>query len=149
MTWFQQSICPVCNLSWYELRRYGRDKQAGQCQDILSFIHSGNVTCRLNQNDLHGKLKTGQAIALFDGIDEVFDPTLRDQVVTDIHRFTNFVHRTFLEYFCAWEFVWQFKETQTLTFEQLQTDVFGQRSEEFCPNAAPLRRDHDTSQTSC
>ncbi|MFM7575952.1 MAG: NACHT domain-containing protein, partial [Microcystaceae cyanobacterium] len=23
------------------------------------------------------------------------------------------VHRTFLEYFCAWEFVWQFKETQT------------------------------------
>ncbi len=26
-----------------------------------------------------------------------------------------FVHRTFLEFFCAWEFVWQFKETQTLT----------------------------------
>ena len=26
-----------------------------------------------------------------------------------------FVHRTFLEYFCAWEFVWQFKESQTLT----------------------------------
>jgi len=25
-----------------------------------------------------------------------------------------FVHRTFLEYFCAWEFVWQFKELKTL-----------------------------------
>jgi predicted NACHT family NTPase len=36
-----------------------------------------------------------------------------------------FVHRTFLEYFCAWEFVWQFKETQTLSIEQLKTDVFG------------------------
>jgi hypothetical protein len=36
-----------------------------------------------------------------------------------------FVHRTFLEYFCAWEFVWQFKEEQTLTIEQLIHDVFG------------------------
>ena len=38
-----------------------------------------------------------------------------------------FVHRTFLEYFCAWEFVWQFKETQTLSIEQLKTEVFGKR----------------------
>ncbi|MBN3897675.1 MAG: HEAT repeat domain-containing protein [Nostoc sp. NOS(2021)] len=36
-----------------------------------------------------------------------------------------FVHRTFLEYFCAWEFVWQFKETQTLTIEELKNEVFG------------------------
>ncbi|GET38766.1 hypothetical protein MiSe_35250 [Microseira wollei NIES-4236] len=36
-----------------------------------------------------------------------------------------FVHRTFLEYFCAWEFVWQFKETQTLALEGLINDVFG------------------------
>jgi predicted NACHT family NTPase len=36
-----------------------------------------------------------------------------------------FVHRTFLEYFCAWEFVWQFKETQTLAIEELKTEVFG------------------------
>jgi len=72
-----------------ELRTYARDKQAGKCQDMLSFIHSGNVTCRLNQQQLHDTLKAGHAIALFDGIDEVFDPGLRDEVVTDIHRFTN------------------------------------------------------------
>ncbi|MHC5719113.1 MAG: NACHT domain-containing protein, partial [Nostoc sp.] len=36
-----------------------------------------------------------------------------------------FVHRTFLEYFCAWEFVWQFKETQSLSIEQLKTEIFG------------------------
>jgi predicted NACHT family NTPase len=36
-----------------------------------------------------------------------------------------FVHRTFLEYFCASEFVWQFKETQTLGIEELKTEVFG------------------------
>jgi len=72
-----------------ELRTYARDKQAGKCQDMLSFIHSGNVTCRLNQLQLHDTLKAGHAIALFDGIDEVFEPNLRDEVVTDIHRFTN------------------------------------------------------------
>jgi predicted NACHT family NTPase len=36
-----------------------------------------------------------------------------------------FVHRTFLEYFCAWSFVWQFKETQTLGKDGLINNVFG------------------------
>ncbi len=86
---------PVRDLPLYplplllELRTYARDKQAGKCKDIVSFIHGGNITCRLNQQDLHEKLKHGDVIALFDGIDEVFDPALRDEVVTDIHRFTN------------------------------------------------------------
>jgi DNA-binding Xre family transcriptional regulator len=72
-----------------ELRTYAREKQMGRCHDILTFLHSGNITCRLDQQQLHDKLKAGQAIALFDGIDEVFDPVLREEVVTDIHRFTN------------------------------------------------------------
>jgi predicted NACHT family NTPase len=86
---------PVRDLPLYplplllELRTYARDKQAGKCKDIVSFIHGGNITCRLNQQDLHEKLNRGDVIALFDGIDEVFDPALRDEVVTDIHRFTN------------------------------------------------------------
>ena len=86
---------PLRDLSLYplplllELRIYARDKQAGKCQDILSFIHGGNITCRLNQQQLHEKLRSGQAVALFDGIDEIFDPALRDEVVTDIHRFSN------------------------------------------------------------
>ena len=32
----------------------------------------------------------------------------------------SFVHRSFLEYFCAWEIVWQFKETQQLDFAELR-----------------------------
>jgi HEAT repeat protein len=86
---------PLRDLSLYpiplllELRIYARDKQAGKCQDILSFIHAGNITCRLNQQQLHEKLRSGQAVALFDGIDEIFDPVLREEVVTDIHRFSN------------------------------------------------------------
>jgi predicted NACHT family NTPase len=36
-----------------------------------------------------------------------------------------FVHRTFLEYFCAWEFVWQFKETRELkTIKELIDETF-------------------------
>jgi len=39
----------------------------------------------------------------------------------------SFVHRTFLEYFCAAWFVDLFEKKQTITLEQLKTDVFGQR----------------------
>jgi GTPase SAR1 family protein len=37
-----------------------------------------------------------------------------------------FVHRTFLEYFCAVEIVNRFEKQRTLTFEQLRDEVFGQ-----------------------
>ena len=37
-----------------------------------------------------------------------------------------FVHRTFLEYFCAVEIVHRFEKQQTLSFEQLRDEVFGQ-----------------------
>jgi predicted NACHT family NTPase len=36
-----------------------------------------------------------------------------------------FVHRTFLEYFCAWEYVWQFEKERTISLEELKTKVFG------------------------
>jgi predicted NACHT family NTPase len=92
LIWAQHS---VSELSLYpiplliELRLYGRDKQAGKCKDILSFIHGGNVTCRLNRQPLDDHLKRGNVVALLDGIDEIFDPNLRDEVVRDIHRFSN------------------------------------------------------------
>jgi GTPase SAR1 family protein len=38
----------------------------------------------------------------------------------------SFVHRTFLEYFCAVEIVHRFEKQRTLTFEQLRDEVFGQ-----------------------
>jgi predicted NACHT family NTPase len=71
-----------------ELRTYGRDKEERQCNNFLEFFHRSNLFCHLNQNTLHQKLQSGQAIALFDGIDEVFDPALRNEIITDIHRFS-------------------------------------------------------------
>ncbi len=72
-----------------ELRTYNRDRNSGECQDLLEFFHQGNVICHLNQHQLQERLKAGKVLVMFDGLDEVFEPTQREKVVTDIHRFTN------------------------------------------------------------
>ncbi|NER99359.1 MAG: NACHT domain-containing protein, partial [Symploca sp. SIO1B1] len=72
-----------------ELRTYNRDRNSGECKDLLEFFHKGNVICRLNQHQLQERLQTGKVLVMFDGLDEVFEPTQREQVITDIHRFTN------------------------------------------------------------
>ncbi|WP_239005413.1 NACHT domain-containing protein [Gloeothece citriformis] len=71
-----------------ELRIYARDKEENKCKDFLEFFHQGNLFCHLNQLSLHYKLKKGQVIALFDGLDEVFEPKLRQEILTDIKRFS-------------------------------------------------------------
>jgi predicted NACHT family NTPase len=72
-----------------ELRTYSRDRNSGQCKDFLEFFHKGSVICRLNQHQLHEQLKAGKVLVMFDGLDEVFDPVQREEVITHIHRFTN------------------------------------------------------------
>lgn len=72
-----------------ELRLYAQDKEKRNCHNFLSYLHQGNTACRLNQKSLDELFKSGNAIVLFDGIDEVFDPALREEVVNDIHRFSN------------------------------------------------------------
>lgn len=72
-----------------ELRIYNRERISGKCQDFLQFFHNGNVICRLNQHKLNERFKAGKVLVMFDGLDEVFDPVQREEVVTDIHRFTN------------------------------------------------------------
>lgn len=73
-----------------ELRTYIRNRDLGQCKNFLEFIHqsSGSI-CHLNQHQLHKQLKIGSALVMFDGLDEVFDLGKREDVITDIHRFTN------------------------------------------------------------
>ncbi|MBD2537384.1 NACHT domain-containing protein [Coleofasciculus sp. FACHB-SPT36] len=72
-----------------ELRTYIRNRDSGQCKDFLEFFYKGSVICRLNQHELHERLKAGKVLVMFDGLDEVFDPVQREEVITDIHRFTN------------------------------------------------------------
>ena len=73
-----------------ELRKYTRAHHAGQQKTFLEYIHSGSgMICHLNQHDLHDRLQQGKAVVMFDGLDEVFDPGLREDVITGIIRFTN------------------------------------------------------------
>ncbi|MEQ9621176.1 NACHT domain-containing protein [Coleofasciculus chthonoplastes] len=73
-----------------ELRTYMRNRDVGQCKNLLEFFHdSSGIVCHLNQHQLVEQLKAGNALVMFDGLDEVFDPGKREDVITDIHRFTN------------------------------------------------------------
>ncbi|MBH8564734.1 HEAT repeat domain-containing protein [Nostoc sp. CENA67] len=73
-----------------ELRTYMRDRQNGKCNNFLEFYHdSPGCFFHLNQHKLHEQLKAGNAIVLFDGLDEVFAGDDREEIVTCIHRFTN------------------------------------------------------------
>ncbi|MEM1292858.1 MAG: HEAT repeat domain-containing protein [Cyanobacteria bacterium P01_H01_bin.162] len=95
LQWAEQPIHDLSELAQrplpllIELRKYARDRNDKKCSSLVEYLHQGDIACRLNQQRLHEVLTAGNAIALFDGIDEVFDPNLRDVVVTDIHRFTN------------------------------------------------------------
>ncbi|MBD2520979.1 HEAT repeat domain-containing protein [Nostoc sp. FACHB-133] len=73
-----------------ELRTYMRRREDKECNNFLEFFHqcSGAVH-HLNQLELDKQLKAGNALVMFDGLDEVFDPGKREDVITDINRFTN------------------------------------------------------------
>ena len=73
-----------------ELRAYMRRRDDKECNNFLEFFHkcSGAIS-HLNQHQLHEQLQAGRALVMFDGLDEVFDPGKREDVITDIHRFTN------------------------------------------------------------
>ncbi len=73
-----------------ELRNYMRDRDAGNCNNFLQFYHnSPNCFYHLNQHKLHEQLKAGNALVMFDGLDEIFELAKREEVITCIHRFTN------------------------------------------------------------
>ncbi|MBE9198725.1 HEAT repeat domain-containing protein [Nodularia sp. LEGE 06071] len=73
-----------------ELRTYMRRREDQECNNFLEFFHkcSGAIH-HLNQHQLNEQLNSGNALVMFDGLDEVFDPGKREDVITDIHRFTN------------------------------------------------------------
>ncbi len=73
-----------------ELRTYLRRRENSECYNFLEFFHKcSGAIYHLNQHQLHEQLKSGNALVMFDGLDEVFDIGIREDVITDIHRFTN------------------------------------------------------------
>lgn len=72
-----------------ELRDYNRwDCPSGK--SFPRYLHEASTWHRLNQQTLHHLLQQeNRVVLLLDGLDEVFDPHQRDQVINDIHRFSN------------------------------------------------------------
>jgi predicted NACHT family NTPase len=73
-----------------ELRTYVRSRDNQKCGDFLEFFEQGSgFICPLNRNQLDTLLKTGKAYVMFDGLDEVFEPSKREEAITDIINFTH------------------------------------------------------------
>ncbi len=71
-----------------ELRDYARARHEKQVQGFLHYLHEGaTVRLHLDQSQLDAWLKDNPSLILFDGLDEIFDPTLRREISTAIHRF--------------------------------------------------------------
>jgi predicted NACHT family NTPase len=71
-----------------ELRKYAQDPN--HPNNFLEYLHCGaNTKGCLDRHKLHECLESGKAFVMFDGLDEVFDPKLRDTIVTQIIRFSN------------------------------------------------------------
>ncbi|MEM7538687.1 MAG: NACHT domain-containing protein [Chloroflexota bacterium] len=72
-----------------ELREYNQWPRPNG-KSFVSYLHDAPVWHRLNQLTLDHVLRQPErAILLLDGLDEVFDPGEREQVINDIHRFSN------------------------------------------------------------
>ncbi len=72
-----------------ELRDYNRWACASG-KSFPRYLHEASTWHRLNQHTLDYLLKQDRRVVLLlDGLDEVFDPTERDQVMNDIQRFSN------------------------------------------------------------
>ncbi|MEZ2321723.1 MAG: NACHT domain-containing NTPase, partial [Microcoleus sp.] len=93
LTWARSPLNSVTSLPvplLIELRIYIRNVESGHCKSFLEFCHKNSgFICDLNQHQLHEQLKAGDAVVMFDGLDEIFDSGKREDVITAIHRFTN------------------------------------------------------------
>jgi len=73
-----------------ELREYARLRHEGKVEGFLDYLHEGaSVRWHLDRAQLDAWLKNNPSRVLFDGLDEVFDPALRKEVSTTIHRFAD------------------------------------------------------------
>jgi hypothetical protein len=83
---FQQEPMPLL----IELREYARFRSEGKIASFLEYLHSGaSVRWHFEESQLDAWLKANPSLVLFDGLDEVFNPTLRREISTAIHRFAD------------------------------------------------------------
>gem|GEM_PF-190667 len=72
-----------------ELREYDR-WPCSNGKSFIRYLQEAQTSHRFDQLKLDAKLREpGKAVMLLDGLDEIFDPSRREQAINDIHRFSN------------------------------------------------------------
>ncbi|MFN7677614.1 MAG: SIR2 family protein, partial [Cyanobacteriota bacterium] len=73
-----------------ELRDYANRRAKGEVDDLLDYLgRAESLRWRLDRRALEYWLRHNRTQLLLDGLDEVFDPQLRQEVTTAIHRFAD------------------------------------------------------------
>jgi hypothetical protein len=73
-----------------ELREYARLRGENQIGDFLAYLCSGAcVRFHFDRAALEKWLRQAPSKVLFDGLDEIFDPVMRREVIMAIHRFAD------------------------------------------------------------
>ena len=67
-----------------ELRTYIRELDCGRCRDLMEFFAADRTIINLPARILQERLKSGNATVMFDGLDEVFNPTKREEAIAAI-----------------------------------------------------------------
>jgi predicted NACHT family NTPase len=73
-----------------ELRDYASRRVKGEVNDLIDYLgRAESLRWRLDPDALEHWLRHNRTQVLLDGLDEVFDPRLRQEVTTAIHRFAD------------------------------------------------------------
>ena len=73
-----------------ELREYARLPVENRAEGFLGYLHRGvGVRWHLDPAQLEDWLQDVPCLVLFDGLDEIFDPEVRMEISTAIHRFAD------------------------------------------------------------
>jgi hypothetical protein len=81
LKWANEAEGPIPIL--IDLKEYGKNRMG-----FLKFCNSGLIFPRLDQVELDRQLKAGTAAFYFDGLDEIFDQSIRNSVVEEIVSFS-------------------------------------------------------------
>ncbi|MBD2774401.1 HEAT repeat domain-containing protein [Iningainema sp. BLCCT55] len=72
-----------------ELRTYARSRNNQESENFIELFQQGSgFICPLNPQQIHQLLRQSKAFVMFDGLDEVFEPSKREEAITDIINFT-------------------------------------------------------------
>jgi len=86
LEWAEQTSTSTSMPFFVELRKYTRDHS--RPKSFLEFLEKGTWShCHLPQGELDRHLRDGHVVVFFDGLDEVFEETLRGNITAEIISF--------------------------------------------------------------